>query len=41
VLGDMNQFGQAAVVRPEGLYVAGGFSFVTGRTSVAVARLAP
>jgi hypothetical protein len=35
----MNQFGQAAVVRAEGLYIAGGFSLVNGIPSVGLGLL--
>jgi trimeric autotransporter adhesin len=39
VVAGMNQFGQAAVIRPEGLYVGGGFSTVEGRPSVGLGLL--
>jgi trimeric autotransporter adhesin len=39
VIAGMNQFGQAAVIRPEGLYVGGGFSTVEDRPSVGLGLL--
>jgi hypothetical protein len=39
LLGGMNQLGQAALVRPEGLYVAGGFSLVADQPSVGLGLL--
>jgi hypothetical protein len=39
VVAGMNQFGQSALLRPEGLYVGGGFSAIEDRPSVGLGLL--